>query len=433
MSGSEFDVEEATTRVRGPVVTQVPVHVSWTDANGPQAQKVDDDANIGSAPDLTLCVADRTVSRLHARFELRSDGPWIVDLSSTNGTHVDGVKLSAGKLRDGSVVRVGDTSLTVRFGTPKDLGVWPEGTYGPLVGESGAMRRLFAILDDYAATSDTVLITGETGTGKDVVAQAIHESSPRRDKKFIVVDCGAIPESLVESELFGHAQGAFSGAERRHDGSFGDADGGTLFLDEIGELPMSVQPKLLRALESGMIRRVGESTHRPIDVRILAATHRDLGQMVSVGAFREDLYFRLAVLPVSIPPLRERKDDILPLARHFGLRELAPALEPLVVQRPWLGNSRELRNFVTRARTLGAERALESMPQPLRAPRLPPVDLDEEFRDVRDRYVNHLERMYLQGWLERTKWNVSATATALGIDRSYAHRLMKKHGLSRND
>jgi transcriptional regulator with PAS, ATPase and Fis domain len=259
--------------------------------------------------------------------------------------------------------------------------------------------------------------------------------SPRHDGPFVVVDCGAIPENLIEAELFGHAKGAFTGAVEARAGAIESAHGGTLFLDEVGELPLAMQPKLLRFLESRTVRRLGEREARAIDVRVVSATHRDLRTMVNRGAFREDLYFRLAVLPVAIPPLRDRPDDLPLLVQHFlpkGSSPLAPELLRELAKRPWEGNVRELRNFVERALALGADAALDLMGTERPLPRedaLPRVSLEVPFKTLRERWLDHLEREYVKGLLERFDHNVSAVANAAGIDRTYVHRLMKKHGL----
>ena len=230
------------------------------------------------------------------------------------------------------------------------------------------MRQLFARLFRLAQSTATVLVEGETGTGKELVARAIHDASARAGEPFVVIDCGAMPESLLEAELFGHVKGAFTGATDSRPGAIEAAHGGTVFLDEIGELPVSMQPKLLRVLESRSVRRLGEPIHRSIDVRFVAATHRDLRTMVDSRTFREDLYYRLAVVPVTIPPLRDRPGDIASLVRHF-LRDPADALfrpEMLLklTSRPWFGNVRELRNFVERAAALGPDEALALTPAP---------------------------------------------------------------------
>jgi transcriptional regulator with GAF, ATPase, and Fis domain len=419
------------TRVRRAGVT-----LRWRDAGGAQDVTVDDAATLGSAVGSDVRMQEGTVSRLHARIEHRDDGPWIVDLDSTNGTTIDGIAVSGARLHDGARLGLGSLAVEVRLGVAEtEVQLWPAERFGPLIGASNAMRELFEKLARIAPSDGTVLIAGETGTGKELVATAIHESSKRARGPLVVVDCGAIPESLFESELFGHVRGAFTGADRARDGAFQAAEGGTLFLDEIGELPLSMQPKLLRAIESRTVRRVGEPTHAPVDVRIVAATHRDLAHMVAAGAFREDHFFRLAVFPITVPPLRKRREDIPLLAGHFlAGRALEPAVLREIAQRPWLGNVRELRNFVERAATLGASEALKSMPTLGAASAggaLPEVPIDEPFKEVRERWLNHLEREYVRGWLERKTWNVSAAAEAMGVDRTYVHRLMRKHDLGR--
>ena len=240
--GAAFEAEEATFRVEGDSVRRIPLELQWQDVRGPQRVQVHQDVELGSSPQAQISVQHPTVSRLHARIEHRTDGPWIVDLGSTNGTSVNGLSVSGARLPDGATVRVGQVAIAVRCQPAQRVAVWPHDGFGPLVGRSPAMRAIFGLLDQYARTDATVLVSGETGTGKDVVARAIHLASPRANEPFIVVDCGAIPEALIESELFGHAQGSFSGASRSHAGSFGAAEGGTLFLDEIGELPRAASP-----------------------------------------------------------------------------------------------------------------------------------------------------------------------------------------------
>jgi two-component system response regulator GlrR len=398
---------------------------------------LDRSLTLGASKSSDVRVEGPTVSRLHARIERTDRGAQIVDLESTNGTFVDDVRITGAFLRPGSSVRLGEAALRVDTRTEKgSVELWPEEQFGPLLGKSVAMRALFARLSKAASTDATVLVTGETGTGKELIARAIHDASPRRKRPFVVVDSGAIPEALFESELFGHVRGAFTGADRAKEGAVQSAEGGTLFLDEVGELPPSVQPKLLRMLESRTARRVGEPTQQPVDVRIVAATHRDLARMVAVSAFREDLWFRLAVLPIEVPPLRERRDDIALLATHLAKGQ---ALDPSVLAelgtRPWLGNVRELRNFVERAVTFGAEEALRARPvgsatEPTGLA-LDRLSVDRPYREVKDELLDALERKYLEGLLTKTKWNVSAVADAMDMNRSHVHRLLKKHGLSR--
>jgi transcriptional regulator with GAF, ATPase, and Fis domain len=313
------------------------------------------------------------------------------------------------------------------------------------------MRSLFYVLADYARTDSPVLVQGETGTGKELVAKAIHEASNRASGPFVVVDCGALPETLLESELFGHVKGSFTGATTTRAGAFETADGGTVFIDEIGELPLSMQPKLLRVLESQTVRRVGESNHRRVNVRFVAATHRDLRAMVAAGSFREDLYFRLAVLPVFVPPLRERPDDIGLLLDHF-LASRHIQVPPEVVREmercPWPGNVRELRSFTERAAAIGPVRAWEmtqglrtssnSLPVPAERESSPhpapedslAIDPTVPFKVLREARNDHFEREYLKALIARHgRGDVGVLADAAGLDRSYVHRLLRRHEL----
>jgi two-component system, NtrC family, response regulator GlrR len=411
--------------------------VHWSDARGTHTTALDHRTTLGSAPNMDVPIADRTVSRIHAELDPRADGVWIRDLGSRNGTFVEEVRVVEARVPDGGRLRVGSTTLVVRYRPePVPIQLWPSDRFGALVGRSTAMRELFATLDSIARADATVMIQGETGTGKELVARAIHERSSRAAGPFVVVDCAAIPETLFESELFGHARGAFTGAISAQGGAIQAADGGTLFFDEIGELPLALQPKLLRVLESRTVRPLGETQHRPIDARFFSATHRDLREMVNAGAFREDLYFRLSVLPIMVPPLRQRPEDIDPLVAHFLAAFGASAPLPQAVvedlrARPWLGNVRELRNVVERIVALGPERArvmtdAQSAPLPSTEPRpLAQAFLDKPLKELRE----DVEREYVRGLLERHGRNVNAVAAAAGIDRTYVYRLIKKYAL----
>jgi DNA-binding NtrC family response regulator len=414
--------------------------IQWTDARGPRDAVLDGRAVFGSAADVDVTVVDPAVSRIHMELEARDDGVWVRDLGSRNGTFVEGVLVHLARVPDGGRLQAGSVTLMVSYeSTPTAVDLWPGDHFGPLLGQSVVMRELFARLARVALTDATVLLHGETGTGKELVAEALHAASPRASQPFVIVDCGALPENLLESELFGHAKGAFTGAQNARAGAIETAEGGTVFLDEIGEMPLAMQPKLLRAIESRTVRRIGESHYRKVNVRFVSATHRDLRTMVNSGAFREDLYFRLAVLPVTIPALRKRTEDIPLLVRHFLPPGAAGALSPELVRelsaRPWLGNVRELRNFVERAVALGAREALALAAD---APRSTPqsgslgtIDLDQPFKDLRERWIDHLEHAYIHGLLQRHHWNVSAVAQAAGLDRTYVHRLIRKHDLER--
>lgn len=290
---------------------------------------------------------------------MREGGIGARDLESRNGTYVSGVRLESSRIDPGAVLRLGTVTLEVHYDeTAEEVELWPEERFGDLLGRSAAAREMFAKLARVANSDATVLVQGETGTGKELIGRAIHEHSKRHGKPYVIVDCGSIPEVLLESELFGHVKGAFTGAVSSRNGAFVEADGGTVFLDEIGELPMPLQPKLLRFLETRTVRRIGEAQHRKVDVRVIAATHRDLRAMVNNGSFREDLYFRLAVLPVFVPPLRERLVDIELLVGAFCPPDqrgklFTPAMIAELQRRPWPGNVRELRNLVERSVAFG--------------------------------------------------------------------------------
>jgi transcriptional regulator with GAF, ATPase, and Fis domain len=417
--------------------------ITWRDASGPRSATVDRKMLVGSAPGADILLDDPAVSRLHAEIEPGREGIWLRDLGSRNGSFVEGILVGSARVPDGARVRLGETEFQVRYAIHANApDVWPEPRFGPLVGPSTVMRQLFAKLHAIAQSQSPVLITGETGTGKELVARAIHEASPRREKPFVTVDCGALPEALLEAELFGHARGAFTGAVAARAGVFEEAEGGTIFLDEIGELPIGMQPKLLRVTEARTVRRVGESSHRAVDVRFIAATHRDLPSMVNAGAFREDLFFRLAVLPVEVPPLRAHLEDLPALVDRFMPSGVRAGVDPEMLRelatRPWLGNVRELRNFVERAIAVGARSALamksgerESVARvatsDVRAPLA--VSLERPLRDQREEWLEHLEREYVRGILAAHRGNVSAAAEATGLNRTYLHRLIRKFNL----
>ncbi|MFO0630926.1 MAG: sigma-54-dependent Fis family transcriptional regulator [Polyangiales bacterium] len=286
--------------------------IRWHDATGSHSALIRGRTMLGSAENCTHVVHDPLVSRLHVALDVADDGIWVRDLGSRNGTYVAGVRVREACVPDGGAVRIGNTDVRVHYDQNEAvLDLWPTEQFGPMWGRSVVMRELFARLARVAGNESTVLIQGETGTGKELVARAIHQFSRRRDGPLVVVDCGALAENLLEAELFGHARGAFTGAAHERPGAIEAAHGGTVFLDEIGEMPLAMQPKLLRALESRSVRRVGETRYRDVDVRFVAATHRDLAEMVNAGTFREDLFFRLPVLPVTLLlPLRQRTDDI---------------------------------------------------------------------------------------------------------------------------
>jgi transcriptional regulator with GAF, ATPase, and Fis domain len=462
MSDSEAPQEE--TRLApfhlSPIFRAQP-RAEWTDSAGTHAKAIDGRVLVGSAPGSGIVIQDPTVSRVHAEFEARENGLWVRDLGSTNGTFIEGLQVLGARVPDKGKIRLGSIELTIDYDPARrrPVEIWPDDHFSRLVGTSVPMRELFATLSRIAPMDASVLIHGETGTGKELVARAIHEASPRAHKPFVVVDCAALPENLLDAELFGHARGAFTGAVGARTGAIEAADGGTVFLDEIGELPVPMQPKLLRVLESRTVRRVGESSYRTVDVRFISATHRDLLRMVGAGEFREDLFFRLSVIPVEVPPLRDRKEDIERLVNHFfGLRggggQVDPELMRELVNRPWRGNVRELRNFVDRAHALGAKEALAMMQgaekpvDSVRQPETPrqsatavpaapaqpfraddPEIFEHAYKDFREAWIDCGEREYVRRLLLRHDRNVAAAAREAEVDRTYIYRLIRKHEL----
>ena len=416
-----------------------------------------DVVSIGATADNDLVVPDETVSRYHCRIFLENDQYLVRDLDSTNGTFIGGVRVREAWLSPGCTLTLGQTQ--VRF-VPVDERVRiepsPREQFGELVGADQKMREIYAILERIAPTDATVVVEGETGTGKELVARAIHQASRRRAGPFMVFDCGAVPPHLIESELFGHEKGAFTGAVSSRKGVFELAHGGTVFLDELGELSLDLQPKLLRVLEQREVRRVGGGRPIRVDVRVVAATNRDLRAEVEAGRFRQDLYYRLSVVRIKLPPLRERKGDIPRLVEHFlqhgqfnrgrdgrmRIRAVSREAMDLLLAYDWPGNVRELHNVVERAASLAGGQVLEvsdlpehllgaggtritSPPQPGR----PAVPLDAPFKDAKEQWVALFERQYLQALLSEHDGNISRAARAAGIDRKHLRSLLQKHGL----
>jgi transcriptional regulator with GAF, ATPase, and Fis domain len=379
--------------------------------------------------DLTL--SDRRVSALHFEIRLEPTGYRLRDLASTNGTQVWGMRIVEALIGPGAVLSLGDSAVRfVPLADSAELPLFAGDRLCGMVGGSTAMRGLFERVVSLAATDTTVLITGESGTGKERVAEAIHERSPRRRGPFVVLDCSAIPAHLFEAELFGHVAGAFTGANRGAPGLFEAASGGTLFLDEVGELPMEVQPKLLRAVETRRVRRLGADSTTECDVRLVAATNRDLIAEVGRKAFRGDLYYRMAVARVTVPPLRERLEDLEMLIEHILADLTSGALAPLppgfldwARGYSWPGNVRELRNAVERAVIT------QAMPDPvddLSARLQAPIDLTLPFREHKRRVVDDFERRYLHALLDAHDWNIASAARAAGVDRMSIYKLMQR-------
>ncbi len=376
---------------------------------------------IGSEDGNALVVKHPQVSRRHLLLRHLATGVLAKDLGSKNGTRLSDARLTEALVPPGAALLLG--AVEIRLDPIDDEGLTRLGT---LETKSPAMKRVVEVLTRAAAKDVTVLLEGETGTGKDVCARALHAASARARQPFETVDCGAFAKDLAASELFGHEKGAFTGADRARAGAFERANGGTVFLDEVGELPLELQPLLLRALEARTIKRVGGGTTIPVDVRVLAATHRDLDARVKAGQFRADLLHRLAVVRVTVPRLADRMDDVPLLARailsQLGDRARGFSLSPTTLQllqsQPWPGNVRELRNFLERAAAVGLDDQ----------PAAPADDLD--YAEARERALDAFERDYAAFILKRAKGNVSQAARDAGMNRAYLHRLLKRHGLS---
>lgn len=398
---------------------------------------------IGSHPSNDLVLQDPTVSRFHCRLARGSEAWSISDTGSLNGTFVSGVRVREADLpmpecRLGlgqSVVRIRELGS----GASAPVPVWP--SFGAVAGTSLPMRRLFATLARVTKTDATLLIEGESGTGKEIIANEIVRLGPRSGKPFVVVDCGAISPTLIESELFGHVRGAFTGADRDRIGAFEAADGGTVLLDEIGEMPIAMQPKLLRALETKEIRRLGDNRTRKVDVRVIAATNRRLEREVNHARFREDLYFRLSVVTVRVPPLRDRLDDIPILINVFLKTLMAEERSDLftndvladLARYDWPGNVRELRNYVERAVVLDtappASRRGSSPSVEVELGSTSKANLDLSFREAKEQVVTSFEQDYVAALLQWADGNVSMAARKAGMDRMYLHRLVQRYGL----
>jgi DNA-binding NtrC family response regulator len=409
---------------------------------------------VGTHADNDLVLADATVSRYHLEVRVRRDGIEIRDLDTTNGTKHGGARVSQIILTGAARLRLGKhTEIDVEpIDHNVELSDWPSDRFGDVLGSTAPMKRLFSLLAKAAPTEATILLQGETGTGKEAIAEAVHQQSRRAKGPFVVVDCGSIPHELIASELFGHAKGSFTGAAADKQGLIEAANRGTLFLDEIGELALDLQPQLLRVLDRRQVRRVGETQSVDVDIRVIAATHRDLRAMVRAGQFREDLYYRLAVVATSVPPLRDRKADIPALATWFaekmgrGSFAQSPALLEQLQRHEWPGNVRELRNVVERALSLGDTGFAElgDTPAPRATPMPVAVDLggggedkrssnpdvlELPFKEAKAQLVEAFERDYLRALLARHHGNISRAASEAGIDRNYIHRLVKKYGL----
>jgi DNA-binding NtrC family response regulator len=443
----------------GPVLLAHRLRLVVTDGpdRGLERELLGTRMSVGTSTQNDLVLSDTTVSRRHAELQVDGDRYVIRDLGSTNGTAVNDTPVVEAYLTPGARVQLGGTSVLFE---PKKkwerVSESEEDHFGDLYGNSGPMREVFSMLQKLSPSDLSCVLVGETGTGKELAARAIHAHSPRAQKRFVVVDCGAVTSNLIESELFGHEKGAFTGADRQRPGAFEVADGGTIFLDEIGELPLELQPKLLRALERREVKRLGATKPIEVNVRIIAATHRDLPTLIQEGNFREDLYYRLAEVVASLPPLRDRPDDIALLAprmveeqtRDSSPKSLSDDALKLLKERSWPGNVRELRNVLRRAvalcpsatiRRADLEWMLDDSPRPepasSSASGVPTPEIGEELpiREAREQWVAPMEREYLVRLMRRCGGNIDRASEEAGVHRKSLERLLRQHGLKASE
>ncbi len=410
-----------------------------------------------------LSLADNAISGTHFEIAVNEGGYVLRDLGSTNGVTYEGLRIREAILAPDCTFKAGNTTFVFQPSAETvELPLSEEDRFGDILGRSVPMRSIFATLEKVAPSDLTVLVGGETGTGKERVAHSIHMMSRRKSGPFVVLDCSAIPRDLMESTVFGHEKGAFTGAVSQHRGVFEQANGGTIFMDEIGELPIDLQPKLLRVLENRELKRVGGDRTIRTDVRVVAATNRDLRKMVAEGGFREDLYFRLSVIQLTLPPLRSRNEDIGLLANHFlelfsqkhhtqrRLRLSPEALEALA-QHGWPGNVRELKNVMERAYNLSDGPAImrqdlhlgNSLMSVAPAPQQPvaaeptasttsdgiSVDFDLSYKEAKQNILDWFERVYMSQLIQNHNGNISQAARTAGLTRYHLRELLKKHEL----
>jgi transcriptional regulator with PAS, ATPase and Fis domain len=385
------------------------------------------------------------VSHHHCKITLAENGSILLcDGGSRNGTFVNGVRVFQVAFEPGAEVQVGKTRIRFALGEEDSAVDGAVDRFGDLVGTSHAMRAAFDALRRVTPTALTCLLLGETGTGKELAVRAIHAQSNRSTGPFVVIDCGAVNETLIEDKLFGHERGAFTGAVKDARGAFEEAAGGTIFLDEVGELPLALQPKLLRVLERREIVRLGSHQTLPVDVRVLAATHRDLASRAAEGTFRQDLYYRLAEASVWLPPLRSRPEDVGPLARHLLDRAggspvvLQPDATAVLERHSWPGNVRELRNVLRRAAAMASAgsidaRLLESVMGLMHVGLGPEATTSTNsfsvlpIAEARDAH----RKEYLKVLLEKHGDDHATIAEHMRVNVKYARRLMRKYGLIR--
>ncbi len=413
---------------------------------------------VGKKEDNELVIEDKTVSRNHFVIEKHEDSYRLKDLDSTNGTYINDIRVKEAYLTPADIIRIGNIRMEfVAFDEKLTLEPSTKQQFGPLIGRSRKMRQIFSLLEKIAPTNATVIIEGETGTGKELVARAIYEYSLRKNKPFVVFDCSAVAENLIESELFGHIKGSFTGAIATRKGAFEESNGGSIFLDEIGELSLELQPKLLRALEQREVKKVGSNERIPIDVRVICATNRNLKKEASEGRFREDLYYRLSVVKIQLPPLRERIEDIPIIIEHMlthnkfnqdpegklRITRVEDEALKMFTRYQWPGNIRELLNILERVIPMVEGNTITGQHVSMVFDELDKddedatermsVDMSLPFKEAKQKVVEQFERDYLSALLRRNHYNISKTAREAGVDRKHIRNLLKKYGIIGED
>jgi len=429
----------------------VPIRAKLVVLDGPnqgQERMLDAELTVGAEPSCDLVLDDAAVSRRHAVFSAQGGRILVRDLGSRNGTFLGGTRIVEAEVALGAVLRLGETPLGVHPAWQvREVQPGASRKFGELIGESVAMREIFAILERVSPSDVTVLVEGESGTGKELVARSVHQASARAGGPFVVFDCGSVPMNLAESELFGHRRGAFSGAVADRAGAFQQAHGGTIFLDELGELPLDLQPRLLRVLESGQVRRVGDDNMRQVDVRVVAATNRELHAEVRRGNFRSDLLYRLEVVKLRLPPLRQRPEDVRGLAVELLRGKIADEEEEIggdnlrrLLGYAWPGNVRELRNVLDRALALGrapggplprfADLVFNLGPAAdgpaLIGMSFPGVSTPMPYKEAKEQLLASFEREYIEALMQRHGENLSQAAVAAGLSRKHIYELLRR-------
>ena len=453
MTTTFFQAPHGHTQLR-----RVMLRVTDGPDRGAQIQVARPRITIGRSAVNDLVLTDTSVSGTHVEITLGDKrGILLRDLDSTNGTTLNGLRVREAYIEPGTSIGVGKSEVLFLSADEVEVPLSGHDHFGALWGGSPAMREVFAILEKVAPTDMSVMIGGQTGTGKELVARALHDESHRAESPFVVLDCGSLPRDLAEAAILGHKKGSFTGAISDRAGAFEEANGGTLFLDEVGELPLDLQPKLLRVLDRREVQRIGESQVRKVDVRVVAATHRDLRQMVGAGQFREDLYFRLSVMTVELPPLRERGEDIILLANKFledfaRVYGRAPTLsedaKQVLLAEPWPGNVRQLKNTIERAAHLARNAIVEPADLHLGRREGRPIrratgeseagedenELSEElyalpFKEAKQQIIDDFERAYFKRLLAKTDNTLSRASAEAGITRYYLRELLKRLGM----